>query len=199
MMIWLEGALNPNEIRDKIIQEGDLEFRDRLISFLDDTILNSIPKDPDPNLTVPSSRHHPCSVRGINIGLNMSPEEQKQMHQKDSYHLVKCCQVHKHSKTCYKYWKGPPNPKECRFDLDENNICPETTFDMESGEICFRCLDGLVNNFNDTILEAIQCNMDIKFIGSGPAAKAVTFYITTLLTISQNLSSRLTSHMLPWN
>ena len=127
----------------------------------------------------------------------MSPEEQKQMHQKDSYHLVKCCQVHKHSKTCYKYWKGPPNPKEFRFDLDENNICPETSFDMESGEICFRCLDGLVNNFNDTILEAIQCNMDIKFIGSGPAAKAVTFYITTLLTISQNLSSRLTLHMLP--
>ena len=107
------------------------------------------------------------------------------MRQKDLHHLVKCCQVHKHSRTCYKYWKGPPNPKECRFDLDENNICPETTFDMESGEICFRCLDGLVNNFNETILEAIRCNMDIKFIGSGPAAKAVTYYITNYITKSQ--------------
>jgi hypothetical protein len=185
MMIWLEGALNPNEIRDKIIQEGDLDFRDRLISFLDDTISNAIPKDPDSNLTVPSSTHHPCSVRGINIGLNMSPEEQEQLRQKDLHHLVKCCQVHKHSKTCYKYWKGPPNPKECRFDLDENNICLETTFDMESGELCFRCLDGLVNNFNKTIIEAIRCNMDIKFIGSGPAAKAVIYYITNYITKSQ--------------
>ena len=56
---------------------------------------------------------------------------------------------------------------------------------METGEICMHCLDGLVNNFNETILEAIRCNMDIKFIGSGSAAKAIIYYITNYITKSQ--------------
>ncbi|KAJ7839679.1 hypothetical protein B0H14DRAFT_2313180, partial [Mycena olivaceomarginata] len=31
----------------------------------------------------------------------------------------------------------------------------------------------------------IRCNMDIKFIGSGPTAKAVLYYITDYITKSQ--------------
>jgi hypothetical protein len=57
--------------------------------------------------------------------------------------------------------------------------------DSETGEKTLRCLDGLVNNFNETMIEAIRCNMDIKFIGSGPAAKAVLFYITDYITKTQ--------------
>ncbi|KAF8550781.1 hypothetical protein OG21DRAFT_1478399 [Imleria badia] len=30
----------------------------------------------------------------------------------------------------------------------------------------------------------LQCNMDIKYIGSGPAAKALVFYITDYITKS---------------
>ena len=58
-MVWLEGGLNPNEIKERVIDKGDLEFRDRLIHFLDDSISNSIPDDPDQNISIPSSRHHP--------------------------------------------------------------------------------------------------------------------------------------------
>src|ERR1700722_15425522 len=61
----------------------------------------------------------------------------------------------------------------------------ESTVNPETGEICRRCLDGLVNNFNATILEAIRCNMDIKFIGSGASAKAILYYITDYITKSQ--------------
>ena len=43
----------------------------------------------------------------------------------------------------------------------------------------------MVNNFNETILEAVQCNMDIKFIGSGTLAKAILYYITDYITKSQ--------------
>ncbi|KAJ7811873.1 hypothetical protein B0H13DRAFT_2472163 [Mycena leptocephala] len=35
------------------------------------------------------------------------------------------------------------------------------------------------------MLKAIRCNMDIKFISSGPAAKAVIYYITDYITKSQ--------------
>jgi len=42
--------------------------------------------------------------------------------------------------------------------------------------------DGMVNNFNSTMLKAIQCNMDIKFIGSGSLAKATLYYITDYIS-----------------
>ena len=88
-------------------------------------------------------------------------------------------------KTCFKYWRGPPEPKSCRFDLHEDNFRPESSFDPETGELCLRCLDGLVHNFNSTMIEAIRCNMDIKFIGSGAPAKGILYYITDYITKSQ--------------
>jgi hypothetical protein len=36
------------------------------------------------------------------------------------------------------------------------------------------------------MLEAIRCNMDIEFISSCPAAKAVMYYITDYITKSQS-------------
>ncbi|KAJ7811474.1 hypothetical protein B0H14DRAFT_2378326, partial [Mycena olivaceomarginata] len=101
------------------------------------------------------------------------------------HHLTSKCQQHEHSKTCFKYWRGPPEPKTCRFDLHEDNFKPTSSFDPETGELCLRCLDGLVNNFNATVLEAVRCNMDIKFIGSGASAKGILYYITDYITKSQ--------------
>lgn len=105
--------------------------------------------------------------------------------QKNLYNLVSKCQIYTHTYTCYKYWKGPSEPQECCFDLKEDNVRPESYVDSETGEICLRCLNGLVNNFNETILEAVHCNIDIKFICSGAAEKAMIFYITDYITKSE--------------
>ncbi|KAG1894292.1 uncharacterized protein F5891DRAFT_985174 [Suillus fuscotomentosus] len=43
----------------------------------------------------------------------------------------------------------------------------------------------MVNNFNASMLEAVRCNMDIKFISSGASAKAILYYITDYITKSQ--------------
>ncbi|KAJ7868385.1 hypothetical protein B0H14DRAFT_2252807, partial [Mycena olivaceomarginata] len=90
-----------------------------------------------------------------------------------------------HLKTCFKYCWDPPEPKSCRFDLHEDNFKAQSSFDPGSGEISLRCLDGLVNNFNATMSEAIRCNMDVKFIGSGASAKGILYYITDYITKSQ--------------
>ena len=58
MMIWVEGGMNPDDIKKKIFDEGNDDFKHRLFSFLDDTIHTKIPDDPDPN--IPS--YHPCCV-----------------------------------------------------------------------------------------------------------------------------------------
>ena len=180
MLVWLDGALNPNEIRDRIMKNGDTEWGKQLIQYLDDAITNIIPDDPDAKLSVPSSAHHPCSVRGVNldepdVGLRLRSRL------KDLYNVSKECQIHSHMKTCYKYHKAGKD-LHCRFDHNEDNFREETEFDPETAEICLRCLDGMVNNFNATVIEAIRCNMDIKFIGSGESAKGILYYITDYIT-----------------
>jgi len=107
------------------------------------------------------------------------------MCKKDMHLLAGKCQTHRHSKTCWKYWRGPPEPKECHFDLDKKNVHLISFTDPDTGEITLKCLDGLVNHFNTSILEAMRCNMDIKFISSGPAAKAILYYIADYITKSQ--------------
>ncbi|KZV60816.1 hypothetical protein PENSPDRAFT_678723 [Peniophora sp. CONT] len=181
MVIWVEGGLNVDEIRARVLA-GDEEFKARLISFLDDAISNTIPIDPTP---VPDGQRepHPCATRGIPLP-DLSNPSAVPARGHDLHRLVRRCQSHKHTQTCYKYWKGPPHPKECRFDLSADNTRPTTTF-TEDGDISLRCLDGLVNNFNATMIEAIRCNMDIKFIGSGGSAKAVLHYITDYISKSQ--------------
>ena len=180
MLVWLEGALNPNEIHDRVVKNGDTEWGKKLIRFLDDAISNVIPDDPDPELEIPSSIHHPCTVRGVDLNepdLNLRLKSRL----KDIHLLAKECQIHSHTKTCYKHQKKGENA-ECRFGHDENNFRETSDFDPETAELCLRCLQGLVNNFNATILEAIRCNMDIKFIGSGESAKAILYYITDYIT-----------------
>ncbi|KAJ7460154.1 hypothetical protein FB451DRAFT_1045459 [Mycena latifolia] len=191
MLIWVEGGLNPNEIKKRALSSdaSDADFCKRLIAFLDDTISNEIPIAPQPNVGVQSSKYHPCSVRGIPVVEKNEDESASRTwelkRQQDLHNLVLQCPSHGHSKTCFKYWRGPPEPKSCRFDLHEDNFRADSSFDPETGELCLRCLNGLVNNFNKTIIEAMHCNMDIKFIGSGASARGILYYITDYITKSQ--------------
>ncbi|KAG1848878.1 hypothetical protein F4604DRAFT_1593737, partial [Suillus subluteus] len=184
MLIWLEGGLNPNEIKDRILQKDKQNFKDHLLRYLEDTISTCIPELSEEHVSMPSQTVHPCSTRGVNFEKTEN-DLLETMRKKDMHLLAKKCQTHRHSKTCWKYWRGPPKPKECRFNLDEKNVHPISFTDPDTGEITLKCLDGLVNHFNMSILEAMRCNMDIKFIGSGPAAKVILYYITDYITKSQ--------------
>ncbi|THV00097.1 hypothetical protein K435DRAFT_619932, partial [Dendrothele bispora CBS 962.96] len=180
LLVWVEGGLNPNELKDRVL--NDEEFKARLIAFLEDTISTCIPDDiPDPP-SILSSQFHPCSVRGVPT--NLTDEQREPALQKDFHNLVKSCQVHAHTKTCYKYCRDG-EPKFCRFDLDESNTRTESVVDPETGEIALKYSNGLVNSYNDSILQALRCNMDIKFIGSGASAKAILYYITDYITKTQ--------------
>ncbi|RDB20445.1 hypothetical protein Hypma_012444 [Hypsizygus marmoreus] len=176
MLVWLKGSLNPDVLKKTALENED--FKARLVSFLEDSIASSVPDELVPDVDLPTSSNHPCSER-------MSTNANPHIRRKHLRILVERCQRHKHNDTCWKYWKGPPHPKECRFDLDPKKIQPTTTIDPETGEIDLRRLDGMVNNFNATIIECIRCNMDIKFIGSGASAKAIVYYITDYISKSQ--------------
>ena len=184
MLIWLTGSLNCNQIRDCVLREGDLEFGDPLLAFLNDTILTPIPDDPLPDVNTASSSHHPCSVCEPCLD-DVDLENQHLQWIKDLHFLAMACQQHKHTLTCFKYWKGPPEPRECHFGLDEKNYMARSFVDDATGDVNLQYLDGMVNRYNPTILECIHCNMDIQFVGSGSSAKAVLYYITDYITKTQ--------------
>lgn len=179
MLVWIRGALNPNEIRDRVVADPNCDFVKDLVSMLEDTISTSMPILPDGFEEEPE--FHPCATRGIALSSPDYPAARAA----DLHHLVKQCQSHAHGDSCYKYWRGPPEPKECRFDLDKNKVRAATIVDGETGEIQLRISDGLINTYNETIIEAIRSNMDIKFIGSGQSAKAILYYVTDYITKSQ--------------
>ncbi|KAI0814970.1 hypothetical protein BC629DRAFT_1579595 [Irpex lacteus] len=179
LVVWVEGGLNPNEIQERICA-GDSEFGTRLLAFLDDTIETAIPPPPS-TVSDSSPSGNPCRHRGV---FPLPDDVVETARAWDLHHLATQCQLHSHSDTCFKYCKQG-EPQVCRFDLDPENVRLCSSFDETTGELCLRCLDGMVNNFNATILEAMRCNMDIQFIGSGEGAKAVTYYITNYITKSE--------------
>lgn len=190
MVVWVEGGLNPSQLQERL-QSDDPEFGQRLISFLDDSLSNFIPPlpadDPPSTAGCASARvrtPHPCATRGLDPDLPPESESTRRAAQEDLRNLVLKCQVHTHSPTCYKYCKDG-DEKVCRFDLDPTNVVPTTTVDPTTGSLRLRHLDGLVNNYNSTILRAMRCNMDIKAIGSGEDAKSIVYYITDYITKTQ--------------
>lgn len=181
MLVWIDGALNPNEIKERVINEPS--WGKKLLLYLDDTITNVVPEDPIPHITTVWSEKDPCTLRGARLNTE-SVLDRLTLRMKDVSRLAERVQRHRHSNTCYKHYK-PGQARTCRFDLKEENFRSESYIDSETGHIRLRCLDGLVNNFNMTILEAVRCNMDIQFIGSGESAKAMIYYITDYITKSQ--------------
>ena len=182
MLVWVEGGLNPTALHRRLQESDGAEFGKRLLVYLEDLIHTSIPPIPPGCRSTDNSSKRPLTNRGF--PLHMSSAEAERVRALDLYNVVSACQRHMHSDTCYKYCdKNDPN-KTCRFELEENNVTPESSIDNATGVIVLQHLDGLVNNFNPTVIEAMRCNMDLKFIGTGDDAKALIFYITDYVTKS---------------
>lgn len=182
MVVWVHGGLNCNEIREKAMADG--KWKDRLIEFLDETICNVVPADPDPSMSVQSCEHHACSVRGTDMDFDPYSEDTLKARVKDLRNVILECQCHSHTRTCYKHCKSG-DPRRCRFDLDESNVVPSTYFNEETLSFVLRHLTSMVNNYCPTISEATRCNGDIKFLVSGPAAKSVLYYVTDYISKTQ--------------
>ncbi|EIM80172.1 uncharacterized protein STEHIDRAFT_68460, partial [Stereum hirsutum FP-91666 SS1] len=57
-----------------------------------------------------------------------------------------------------------------------------TELHPDTQEILLRRLHPWINSYNDVVIFLQRCNMDIKYIGSGVAAKAFAFYVTDYIT-----------------
>ncbi|KAH9887379.1 hypothetical protein C8Q73DRAFT_610188, partial [Cubamyces lactineus] len=62
------------------------------------------------------------------------------------------------------------------------STCGNTHLDDDSGAIVLRRLHPRIASYNDLVVFLMKCNMDLKFIGSGEAAKALLYYVTDYIT-----------------
>ncbi len=72
MLVWMKGSLNPNEIKDRIVAQEDDIFRDKLLSYLDDTISNYMPEIPGESVPILSDGYHTSAVHG---GIDLCDEK----------------------------------------------------------------------------------------------------------------------------
>ena len=85
-----KGGLNCNQIKKKALKDGgDLEFQKRLIEFLEDTISNSVPPDPDPSFNTELGEFDSCATRGPTPRDNA--QDPNLSRAKDIHQLIKRC------------------------------------------------------------------------------------------------------------
>ncbi|KLO06710.1 hypothetical protein SCHPADRAFT_837660, partial [Schizopora paradoxa] len=190
MLIWIDGNPSPQELRDRMAE--DPEFKNKMFKWLEENISSHIPgatgvseqtsgqqmvKPKYTSFEDPRANLHPI------IPANMSNEDFQICFKDFVTDLAKACNWHEHSDTCWKHLddSDPKDDAHCRMRLNGETRAL-TEIDPETQSILLRRLHPWINNFNDLVLFLVQCNMDIKYIGSGEAAKALVYYVTDYIT-----------------
>jgi hypothetical protein len=166
MLVWLEGNPSPQELRDRMNTSTD--FKKNMFSWLESIIKC---ESPDPRIA-------------LGPILNDCNEDEfcKDFHNFVT-ELATACNWHKHTFTCWSYLKKGEKgtDKNCRMRID-GSTRSVTELDPETMSILLRRLHPRINNFNDVVIFLMRCNMDIKYVGSGEAAKALVYYISDYIT-----------------
>jgi hypothetical protein len=173
-LIWLEGNLEFNTLRDRLLQDGD--FAHRVIRYLESIIVQSINADIDS-----STELGPTSTPPSSKGLDSDYE----FHQKlavDSNTVASKSQIHSsnHTATCFKYRQRGPGKDACRFGMPRD-LRPHSEVD-DLGVIHLSRNHGWVNPWNPAITSCIRSNHDISWIPTVTKCLCLVYYLTNYAT-----------------
>ncbi|KAH9858158.1 hypothetical protein C2E23DRAFT_856015 [Lenzites betulinus] len=169
------------------------EYRRLMFNWLESVIKSVVEEQrghplPRPKRSEDSRNPHPGDIAAPSIEGFADEREFEAAFESFVTELVKEFNWHEHNKTCFKYAEKGLVPKDaeqrdalCRMRMD-GTTRPETVLDDETGGILLRRLHPRIANYNDLVIFLIKSNMEIKFIGSGEAAKALLYYITDYVT-----------------
>ena len=192
LLLWLKDSPNPQALQDRM--QADEQYKERMVCWLEETIQCEIPGQTQ--VVSESNAVHPILGEGeldsrmLDVPQidAMSDHEFKLQFRRVVTVLVNMCNWHVHTETCWKHLRAgePQDDSHCRMRID-GSTRSQTEVDPETLSILLRRLHPQINNYNETLMFLLQCNMDIKFISSGPGAKALVFYITDYI-MKSNLS-----------
>jgi hypothetical protein len=191
-LIWLEGNLNPQQLRDRM--SNDKDFKAKMFEWLEATIKCQLPDDKEVIEELNGPLPRPL-VR--NCASDISCEQPPYIDELSEYdfniafndhikRLVEKFNWHEHCETCWKYLL-PGDPRDdstCRMRMN-GSTNQNTYVDDETGSIILKRLHPRISNYNELLTFLIRSNVDIKYIGSGEAAKALVFYVTDYITKSE--------------
>ncbi|CAM4904635.1 unnamed protein product [Rotaria socialis] len=107
---------------------------------------------------------------------NSTHDDFQRIFRNDVVRIVETSNIHRHSANCYKYSKANPGGlKTCRMRVPRA-LVENSHIDVSTGQITMRRSHPWINNFNEWLISACRCNMDIKFIWTGSDAKALVYY-----------------------
>lgn len=191
MLIWLRGNPNPQALRDRLAI--DPAFKLAMFGWLESIIKCEFPDmqpllgdDPPHNWTRPDVPVDPRTLSSPMVPDGMSEVDLEVFRLNFKQFVTDtaiACNWHEHRDTCFKYLKKgePRDDAHCRMRMNGQTRA-FTELHPETQEILLRRLHPWINSYNDVVLFLQRCNMDIKYIGSGVAAKAFAFYVTDYIT-----------------
>jgi hypothetical protein len=191
MPIWLRGHPNPQELRDRLNTSKDyfihmknwLESVIKCEEFGTTTVISELCGPlPPPRYVNEACDDHPGTLPIPDLA-HTRPDLFRSEFELRVNDIVRAFNWHAHSATCFKYAKSgaPKDDAHCRMRIDGSTVS-ETHLELDTGAIVLRRLHPRIAPYNPVISFLMQCNNDVKFIGSGEAAKAVLYYITDYCT-----------------
>lgn len=192
MLVWLEGHPSPQILRHKM--DESLEYKEKTFRWLESIIkcellgtehvvVETAGPLPRPNRKKETGDPHPGAIPSPLLRNTVSPAQFKMDFEGFVNALVKEYNWHVHTASCWKHLGRSQirDDHNCRMGIDGHTRA-ETTLDTETASILVRRLHPRIASYNDIVIFLLKCNMDIKFIGSGEAAKAYLYYITDYIT-----------------
>lgn len=197
LLIWLEGHPSPQGLRDRM--EHSAEYKDAMINWLESIIRCELMGTdevvveppgvifPRPHRGAREDHPHPGTVAQPLLS-ELGREDFNKSYIDFVNQLLEAYNWHEHNSTCWKYLKRGKPPDE-NVDRDRNcrmrmngKTNPKTYIDEDTRSIVLRRLHPRIAAYNDVLIFLLQCNVDVKFIGSGEAAKALLYYCTDYIT-----------------
>ncbi|KAJ7618843.1 hypothetical protein DFH06DRAFT_1011949 [Mycena polygramma] len=178
-LIWLEGALSPKLIQEKAL--ADECFKNRLFDWMESIIKLDLPSNT-------RSIDSPSKAAKKKCLLDRPPHPDDPNFETTWPQYLReildaSSQEHTHNETCYKKTlfsmatlSMEDRDRLCRFHYPAD-LVPNSSMD-ENGKISLKRLNATVVGYNPTLSGSFQCNTDLKFIGSGPLAMAMSIYVT---------------------
>ncbi|RHZ84007.1 hypothetical protein Glove_86g42 [Diversispora epigaea] len=190
MLVWLQGAPNPIELRDRLKSEN---FRERLMIYVNEIIKEDIsylfsngdyltdemliaeyrtPK------TILEKRIHPSILPIPDL---QSPDFDEKF-RLDILGIAKRTLFHRCTKSCKKYRRGQTS--NCRFDFPHELVEAPGKIYLKLRIITLQRHNACINNHNPYITASCRGNNDIRFIATVKLALAYVHYITDYMTKS---------------
>ena len=193
LMLWIENALSPQEIRDKIMNE-DSAFQQALITYLEschkgefitgtiDEVKEQVENNEkhgnyyNPTETLPEPPPACCSHMCGICKLCKAHNEWWDTFDSIVDDIILKSNVHRCSRLCM---ANKHNTCKARFPRD---IMTESKVDLNDGSIKLKKLEQWINYFTPILSYLLKCNSDISSLLSGTAIKAIVAYVTEYIT-----------------